>query len=940
MIDEDRGDTYTISGSFGSFDGLGDYAAIVGDSFVPLRDINFETLTQTFGFPVNIVIATNGVPSFSVSWDTSSIRDVNDAPVIADLSPSKYVDADVETSIPLSSMFYDEDAFDSLTFNATQNGGALPSWLQFVSPDTLTATPSVADVGVYEIAVTATDTSGASVTKTFTITVEDPVEVFGTLGNDTIRIVSTNNTGSSWSVFINGTRTNSGPLVSSLLIEGNAGNDELIIEGSNSTDNFVFGGETISVGSLRSRFYNFESIEIRGRDGNDQFNFTGENNPSSGFEVLGGGGSDTLIGPDLANSWIVDDSNSGNLGQVAFSGTENLVGGNLDDLFVMLSDGRAGSIDGRGGNNELDYTQRSSDVSVTLNDFGSQSGSATHVASFIGIKSFSTNPLEDNRFTLAGTVSGGARWWSYADHLVLLEQLSLRGFKSLVGSPDQDNFYLTEGASPLDIDGSAGFDYIAQDSAFAVLDLRNSSGTGIASFRGVESFITWAQTSELYGRNNNTTWSLTPGAVSVQGLEFRNYQTIFAGTRNDTFEIAPYFSFTNSIVGGAGEDTIRTVDPTEDFTVAYWLLSGVGTGRLTSMYWHNVDFSGIENLAGGQVDYDFINFVAVPTQTWFASLTGLSTGNIFVTYPASSWVSGTSTVEPVNDPPVEVNLETKTATGFGNWEFVQRWIGNSNSDRLIGPNSNTTWYISSFGGATIDIRTIFDGFETIVGGTRNDTFKVDSGAALPLRIEGGAGRNTLDFTNFPTSVNVDLAAGTGSPFPLGLSGFTDVIGSTFDDVISGNGADNILLGLDGNDILHGLAGHDVLFGGNGMDQLFGGNGRDLLVGGLGADFLYGGIGDDILISGVSLFLNDERNPVTLDRAAIAAIMADWTSNRSYADRLTSIRNGTSSGGAYRLDSSTVFDDADLDHVFGEGGRDWFWLDSFDISDAENSEARD
>ncbi|PPC74485.1 hypothetical protein C4K68_25550, partial [Pokkaliibacter plantistimulans] len=61
--------------------------------------------------------------------------------------------------------FSDVDAGDSLTLTATlTDGSALPGWLSFdARTGTFSGTPDNGDVGNLSITVTATDTSGASV---------------------------------------------------------------------------------------------------------------------------------------------------------------------------------------------------------------------------------------------------------------------------------------------------------------------------------------------------------------------------------------------------------------------------------------------------------------------------------------------------------------------------------------------------------------------------------------------------------------------------------------------------------------------------------------------------------------------------------------------------------------------------------------------------------
>ncbi len=76
------------------------------------------------------------------------------------------------------------------------------------------------------------------------------------------------------------------------------------------------------------------------------------------------------------------------------------------------------------------------------------------------------------------------------------------------------------------------------------------------------------------------------------------------------------------------------------------------------------------------------------------------------------------------------------------------------------------------------------------------------------------------------------------------------------DILFGGNGDNVIAGLGGDDLLYGGKGHDIILGGEGSDLIFGGKGNDKLSGGAGDDFihadggkdeLYGGTGDDWLM---------------------------------------------------------------------------------------------
>jgi hypothetical protein len=149
-------------------------------------------------------------------------------------------------------------------------------------------------------------------------------------------------------------------------------------------------------------------------------------------------------------------------------------------------------------------------------------------------------------------------------------------------------------------------------------------------------------------------------------------------------------------------------------------------------------------------------------------------------------------------------------------------------------------------------------------------------------------------------------------------------------VYGGAGGDNVtvnsnltihawLFGGAGNDVLRGGRGNDVLSGGDGADQLYGDRGRDLLFGGLALDSLDGGQDDDILISGTSTYETHEL--------ALAAIMAEWTSSRTFSVRKQNLIDGT--GSATRLNDdyflvlgSTVSNDNQNDTITGGQGNNW------------------
>jgi Ca2+-binding RTX toxin-like protein len=233
-----------------------------------------------------------------------------------------------------------------------------------------------------------------------------------------------------------------------------------------------------------------------------------------------------------------------------------------------------------------------------------------------------------------------------------------------------------------------------------------------------------------------------------------------------------------------------------------------------------------------------------------------------------------------------------------------------------------------------------DGRDTLEGGAGNDT------------LVGGTGLDTAAYREAGTGVTISLAlaaaqntvgAGTDT-----LSGIESLLGSAFNDRLTGNGGNNILEGGWGNDSLYGNAGldtasyalansgvtvslaltgaqdtggagtdtlssienltggafDDLLTGNGAANVLDGGTGHDSLDGGSGNDLLDGGAGDDLL-----------NGNTGTDTASYASAEAGVTVNLNLAgtqdtggaglDTLTAIENLTGSAHADTLTGNTA-----------------------------------
>lgn len=238
-------------------------------------------------------------------------------------------------------------------------------------------------------------------------------------------------------------------------------------------------------------------------------------------------------------------------------------------------------------------------------------------------------------------------------------------------------------------------------------------------------------------------------------------------------------------------------------------------------------------------------------------------------------------------------------------------------------------------------------FIVICGHDGRDTLRVDDGIEVPAILDGGDGGDTI--TGGPGADTISgrggndfLEGGGGNDSITGGGGDDWIYGEQGDDFIqAGSGRDrayggddrDTILGSGGPDRLYGGRGSDLLLGGPGLDRLYGQNDRDLLIGGTGGDVLDGGSHSDLLLAGTTVFGSD----------ALAAVLDEWASQRSYDRRIANVRghdaehdrhNGevylTAAGGEH---TTTVADDRTPDTLSGKGGRDWVFASLADRVDS-------
>ena len=211
----------------------------------------------------------------------------------------------------------------------------------------------------------------------------------------------------------------------------------------------------------------------------------------------------------------------------------------------------------------------------------------------------------------------------------------------------------------------------------------------------------------------------------------------------------------------------------------------------------------------------------------------------------------------VTDIDGDVDEATVTITVTGGVQGPSIIIGTELGDRIFGTEFEDS--IMSLGG--VDFVFGGDGDDTIDGGEGGDVISGGNGADI---LNGGEGADFSVYLSSGSAVDVNLTTGMGTGGSAEgdvLNSIENLIGSLFDDTLTGDEGVNRLDGDAGDDVLNGEGGNDVLLGGEGGDTLNGGDGQDL----------------------ASYFLSDEA--VTINLAAGTASGGD-----AEGDTLTSIEN--------------------------------------------------
>ncbi len=435
-----------------------------------------------------------------------------------------------------------------------------------------------------------------------------------------------------------------------------------------------------------------------------------------------------------------------------------------------------------------------------------------------------------------------------------------------------------------DVDGdtlsvTAGTKVTSQGGSVVITANGGFTYTPAANFTGIDSFTytlgdgkggtatgtaTLTITSPVInGTSGNDTLNGTAGNDTINGLGGND--TIDGKAGNDIMD------------GGAGTDTVSYASATSGVTVNLATTTAQntgGSGMDTILNFENLKGSAyndiltgnsganrIEGGAGNDVidggaGNDVLIGGAGTDRLSYASATAAVTVNLGTTSAQNTGGSGTDTISGFED--LTGSAYNDTLTGNSGNNVIEGGAGN---DKLNGGAGNDTLsYANATAGITVSLgitaaqntggagTDTISNFENILGSAYNDKLTGDSGNNI---IEGGAGNDIIDGAGGTDTASYASAA-SGVTVSLAVTGAQNTGGAGTDTItntenLTGSAFGDRLTGNSAANTLRGNGGNDILYGGSGNDTLYGGDGDDVLYGGLGLDKLYGDAGADTFV---------------------------------------------------------------------------------------------
>ena len=447
------------------------------------------------------------------------------------------------------------------------------------------------------------------------------------------------------------------------------------------------------------------------------------------------------------------------------------------------------------------------------------------------------------------------------------------GNDTMAGGTGNDTYYVDANGDVVKENAKEGIDTVISSISYDISVkpyIENITLTGSAAINATGN----TAANKLTGNTGNNSLSGGDGNDTLNGMG--GTDALNGGAGNDLYIVD---TTTDTITDASGTDTIQS---SVTFTLAK--LTAIENLKLTGSTAINGTGNSLDNTITGNAAANVIDGGAGSDK-----MIGGAGNDIYVVRDAGDTITETSTggsdtVNTYINYTLGSNLENLQLLGSSNLKGT----GNSLGNRITG-NSGNNLLVGGLGNDTLNggASTTSD---TLNGGDGNDTYIVDTatdvisdssgmdtiqtsvslslasyttienlvlsgnkningtGNTLANVITGNSGNNVIngaggvDMASYATAgsaVTVSLAitgvqatGGAGSDTLLNIEG---LIGSNYNDALTGNSSANVLDGGSGNDTLSGGAGDDKLIGGKGNDILIDSTGYDTLNGGEGND---------------------------------------------------------------------------------------------------------
>lgn len=635
-----------------------------------------------------------------------------------------------------------------------------------------------------------------------------------------------------------------GNSLNNILFSGDGGNT-LDGKGGIDTASYLYSKKSIEA-RLSTYLYNpslgYDTLinieNLTGSNYNDRLSGDGGNNV-----IDGGLGTDTAsyayaLNAVTINLAIIGPQDTSSEGFDTLISIENLTGSYRNDTLTGNSSNN--TIDGGEGDDIIDGGEGSDTL---IGGEGSDTYYVDNVNDIVKESSFSSS-LEYTdivysklaNYTLAEAIENG--------RIITTENSNLTG--------NDSNNILYAGTGNNALNGGNGIDtasYIYANNAITInltsTTPQATGGSGLDTLISIENLTGSNYDDKLTGNTLNNKLRGGLGNDELNGST--GADNMIGGDGSDTYFVdntGDVVSETNADLATGGTDTVNS------YLSQYTLVSNVENGRvlasgaanMTGNSLNNLIFAGAgNNVLSGSSGNDTLSYL------YASSAVTVSLANTAAQATGGSGADTLSAFENLNGSNYNDNLtgdaaNNKLRGGLGN-DVLN---GGAGADNMVGGDGSDTYYVDNAGdvvsetnadagiggidsvlsnlasyvlGANIENgRILAIGTANLTGNTLGNVLTAGNGNNV---LNGGDGIDTASYAYATSAVTINLAntsaQATGGSGSDTLISIENLVGSNYNDTLTGNAASNKLNGGAGNDRLIGGAGRDVLVGGSGND---------------------------------------------------------------------------------------------------------------------------